>query len=1583
MADVPVPWDQVADDVRRFHPNEDQDQLRRQYEARRELAIERHLREDDSEGVGQYLVRRAIPFTSSLVNAVDTSRYQESRQRVNEGNHEPGDIGRVADFERQQERDQQRGVGGQILSGIAHIPSIAGEAAIAGGPLGRLGQAPSVGRALLSPSAWGRNALQTAAMPSMWLTPAAERAAANGGDALSPENLGPAFLMGFAQTAVLGSFGKLGNSIVGEGVAPFLKRLATRTLTGMVEQQGVDAAAGALDNFLGEAWKTKTNYGILGNFVQGDAGKGWEHLAVQLATFGAFSVLHPILHGEQRPETPGAQPATEPAAPGAPAPPAPTALSPIESVQAAAKVIDRAGSLGMTKDSIAANAHKVIDTVNEALANKPNLTRQEVYDLFKGQKLNRFQQDFLESLALARPETAPEAKVEQPIAQEPQPPTASQAAPGGETVAEPAPEVSTAQPERPMTDPKVIEDAVAAIRSMGVKAKEAATRVQAAVEASDRPFQTPQEIIIAVNKAKPGQVQGPTVTPEERASLGVQPEAASPPAPLPPAGEGRTSEQRLRERFDAVGLTEREKTVMLERLEKMRSLRDIAADLGLSYETVRKDEVRARDKLGAKMSVAEMTKAGRAEPTADTDPGFAQPMTPEEAAASRRAKAPLNEQEKASRAIEDTADAFLKEHGYKNTKEITEDLIAHATGEHPEDASLAEASAKFEADLRKKGFSAESIRDQTNRFEVDYLNRELEQAQKEQERDYRAVASAQSESAATETVRLASEAAQAAKSVDRPQGQDQASRSTAEPGAETAPAGGPSVRPGRPEDIASPLRKPSELGPRHFATGTEPAPSAEKKLASGKTAIANATFDKEARAEGRVPAFAEAKKESDPAVWNAAERKFDTEPDYGSRLVDSIIEKPRSIEAVDTAALLMHKLTLINERRSLNKEAIGEKDPAKLKAIEDAREANLEQQMKLEKAANISGTELGRSLRFRRVLANEEYSLTGLLLEAAAAKKKPLTKEETKLIEDLHNQVKELQDKLAEATAGFDPGNPQSKETWEATRLETARKQQEIQQQMSSFRHEGMTTLERWADWWKRARVAELISGPVTAGKVGASSLFQTVAPSIGNMAGSALKTLPGIRAIAAKAPIEGRGFDPANEAAALKSAATAGLKDAKDTLLHGASDIDILNGNNTQPRSWLDFFGNLHSAEKAVAVRAEYERTKNGILADAKARGEAESPALIKQAEAIAYEKSFEVKFQQDNAIVTAVNKAINSLKRPENSLGARVLGHAVDLLLPIRTTPTNIIASAFEHILGLPLGLAKAGTAHFKGIEHLSTVEAEGIMRMMKRGTIGLPLLFLGYALSKGLGGFYSGRRTEGEVKEGEIETPFGNLPAWVTAHHPAFMALQVGASIKRAEEEVKRTGRQGLGVGIAKSLGHLIEEIPVVREQTEVARSFEGGFNAGALGRLAASFAVPALIKWTAEQTDREDGKPVQRKPEGFLEKIEVGIPGLRQNVQPRIEAIDDFHTELNRLATARFAHQHDPESFGRVFPQEREYAILEKFAPHIAKLEHAIKGDARQGRGPYRPGEAPAAEQIRQWRQIQSDLARKAVAMIRGR
>jgi hypothetical protein len=684
-------------------------------------------------------------------------------------------------------------------------------------------------------------------------------------------------------------------------------------------------------------------------------------------------------------------------------------------------------------------------------------------------------------------------------------------------------------------------------------------------------------------------------------------------------------------------------------------------------------------------------------------------------------------------------------------------------------------------------------------------------------------------------------------------------------------------------------------------------PSAEQRTRGGRIALANEITDKQREADGKSPILRQAR-QANPEVWDRAMRMVEADDKAPQRLVDSLVKNSRPTSVEENALLLHERIALSNEHSRAIREALAAdaaeraakragRNPATEKAAADAaflREQTLSERINmLDKVIVDTGSEWGRAGQFRKQLVAEDYSLSGMLQKAQAAAKRPLEKHEREQIEALSNKIKDLQDKLDTAEEALKKSGAGSKSpdfpAWEEAMVKAKDARQEFDRRITGHRWETMSTGQKAMDWLRRARIAEVISSPITAAKIATSSAEQLAFHPGREAIGTFLRMIPGLRQIAEAAPVEGRGFNPGTEAAALRAGVTQGVKDAVATIRTGRSALDVAYGGpeNAQPRTWFDWIGSLHAAEKAPAVRGAFERARQNIEAHEQTAGrDVTTPAALEAIGARAYKVAAAEKFQQDNALVQWVNDAINKAKQPQQPLGLRVAGHAADLLLPVRRTPTNIVADALEHIAGLPVGATKAGIAWAKGVENLQPQQADSIMRMMKKGTVGIGLLALGYYLAKNAGGFYSGRRPEDDLKPGELKLGNVTLPSWVGGHHPVFIALQFGAAIARAEQQVKHGQRQGAVVGTGQAIGGLLEEVPMMREPAEVAHLAR--FEERDWSNLARSFAIPQVFQWIAQQLDLKQGQipplgdPVHRVPHGLGQNLQMGVPGMRQNV-----------------------------------------------------------------------------------------------------
>lgn len=399
MSDTLPEWDTFRQD----YPDAPEDQLRAIYvQAQRQHGAQQRF--SGRETWTGFLGRRAIPFESVITNVAERTGAADAQQRISEGRGHETDFNLMAHQQQEQQFDADRGLGGKILSGVAHVPAFVGEAAVGGTVLsGLAGAAPRAlgwlapraatsgiqalvfpaapllsgaglrGLAASSPAWAARTAAMTAMMPSMWLERASQNAEESGGSTFNVDNLVPALGLGFLQVGVLWMVGKVGHAaaevvagLTGKTLTGWGIRAATGltagTATGMAGQQVVDTVSSGIADQLGDVWKPlkkmDTGYGILGNFLKGEHGQAWEHTAVQAATFAVFSMLHGV--PEARPKSPFSEPT-------------------LQRFREAGQFLKRNG---MSEQAAGERMQEIYDRITNKLNEDPFLTREKARELY-------------------------------------------------------------------------------------------------------------------------------------------------------------------------------------------------------------------------------------------------------------------------------------------------------------------------------------------------------------------------------------------------------------------------------------------------------------------------------------------------------------------------------------------------------------------------------------------------------------------------------------------------------------------------------------------------------------------------------------------------------------------------------------------------------------------------------------------------------------------------------------------------------------------------------------------------------------------------------------------------------------------------------------------------------------------------------------------------------------------------------------------------------------------------------------------------------------------------------------------------
>ena len=432
--------------------------------------------------------------------------------------------------------------------------------------------------------------------------------------------------------------------------------------------------------------------------------------------------------------------------------------------------------------------------------------------------------------------------------------------------------------------------------------------------------------------------------------------------------------------------------------------------------------------------------------------------------------------------------------------------------------------------------------------------------------------------------------------------------------------------------------------------------------------------------------------------------------------------------------------------------------------------------------------------------------------------------------------------------------------------------------------------IDKVQDTWLRWRRASVLSSPVTLAKLTSAATERVLFTPLEELVGAGYsKAFP---RFAEKAPREGFASIKA-ESQAITEGVTKGMRDGWKLLRTGQSDLDVTYGKDSgMPSYATDFFGHLHGALKTVPKRGEFARSFQKRAEAAIAAGLDVHDPIVQSKMAIdSYKDASRSIFMQDNRVVSAYKRALTAFDQPNKSTGkvpasSRAIGVVARTMLPIVKVPTNIVAETWMHATGAFTGSAKLARAYATGLEALHPDEADMVMRHLKKGSLGLALLSLGYFGAGNVGGYYQpGKRDDKDVGFGKVRIFGYDVPSYLL-HNPLLECLQIGATVRRVwESKAKKsdTEPQGPFVAAGAAVFGLLEEVPFVKEQLEVAKAFDSRTRTEWAGKEAASLLVPQAASWFARKLDQNpQGETTRRKPETVLQGIEQEIPVLRKNV-----------------------------------------------------------------------------------------------------
>lgn len=190
------------------------------------------------------------------------------------------------------------------------------------------------------------------------------------------------------------------------------------------------------------------------------------------------------------------------------------------------------------------------------------------------------------------------------------------------------------------------------------------------------------------------------------------------------------------------------------------------------------------------------------------------------------------------------------------------------------------------------------------------------------------------------------------------------------------------------------------------------------------TSIKNAVVDQE-RVKRGLPPVAQVAKRDFGTVWDEAMARIDRDPQYQDDLISSLRETPRALTDMEDAMLLHRQIDLQNEYGKAARDLAQAFDDGRMDAVaeEKLRVNRMSDQLQdLYDIGKRAGTETGRGLNARKMMANEDYSLASLETRLRASKDgAPLTDLEradlTRIADEYKATSEALQTRLSEQEA--------------------------------------------------------------------------------------------------------------------------------------------------------------------------------------------------------------------------------------------------------------------------------------------------------------------------------------------------------------------------------------------------------------------------------------------------------------------------------------------------------------------------------------------------------------------------------------
>ena len=464
------------------------------------------------------------------------------------------------------------------------------------------------------------------------------------------------------------------------------------------------------------------------------------------------------------------------------------------------------------------------------------------------------------------------------------------------------------------------------------------------------------------------------------------------------------------------------------------------------------------------------------------------------------------------------------------------------------------------------------------------------------------------------------------------------------------------------------------------------------------------------------------------------------------------------------------------------------------------------------------------------------------------------------------------------------------------------RAKQEIQFMREKAKLERRPTYVKVGEYVSGVARGAALSGYHTLAKLASFTGAELANTPVAEAVGKVLARVPGFKTIAEKADLES-GSEFESLAKFYAKYATDGAREAWQTLSKGKGDIKAELGNpmrNIKPREWYDYFGMIHEAEKAPLLVADFNLRLTKLTERAIANGEDINDGEVQAAMRLkAYNYAAQSILQENNEWANFANKLFGDvearnpdLQNPNVTKVALATLAKTFITKGIVKTPLNYIRTAIRRSpIGLIEGTGKFAIAHMKGIDKLDNEEANAIYRLFKYGAPGTAMFVWGMIDAtkppdqRMFGGYYQPgqKRDPKDVSFGKIKVFNKELPHYVT-HNLLTEQAQMGNTLMRVTlSKLRKTDAEDEGyiAGTVATLWGLVGQAPVVGPIGETAVAASRGQYQDAIMNVLYGL-TPGLSANIAQDLDTKDGKPVKRKAKTYGQAVELGIPGLRENV-----------------------------------------------------------------------------------------------------